>query len=129
MTVVSYLATAAVVLAVIWAVVRLARISVRSPALAAVAVVAVFALIAITPLCGTMFNCGCAWPWDGLYHHCNVFNADAKLKCHWCDSRAAGALSMIAVFAASGLVTYRISATSERASANAASPSACSRAR
>jgi hypothetical protein len=49
---------------------------------------------------------GCDWPWAGLYHHCNVFDAFAKLKCPWNDV-AAGTLSMLAVFGASISVASR----------------------
>jgi hypothetical protein len=64
-----------------------------------------------------MFDCGCDWPWSGLSHHCNFFDALAKLKCPWCNNVAAGALSMLAVFGASMFAAYR--AASGRASANA----------
>jgi hypothetical protein len=92
MTVLSYGGPAAVVLALCWLAARVTPLSMRNPSLAALAVVAVFALIAITPLCGLMFDCGCDWPWNGLHHHCNVFDAHAKLKCPWCDSKVAGTL-------------------------------------
>jgi hypothetical protein len=113
MTVLSYAAPAAVVLALSWAVVKLTRMPVGTPSLAAVTAVVVFGLIAITPLCG----CGCDWPWSGLYHNCNFFDALSKLKCLWCNNVAAGALSMLAVFGASIFVAYR--ASSIAASANA----------
>ena len=83
------------------------------------AVVAVFALIAITPLCGFMFDCGCDWPWNGLHHHCNVFDADAKLKCPWCDSKVAGSLSMLAVFGVSAAAAWWVSASGALAGASA----------
>ena len=79
MTVLSYLGPALVVLALSWGVVKLTRMPM--PSIAAVTAVVVFALIAITPLCGLMFDCGCDWPWSGPYHHCNFFDALAKLKC------------------------------------------------
>ena len=91
MTVLSYIGPAAVVLALSWAVVKLTRMPVGTPSLAAVTAVVVFALIAVTPLCGFMFNCGCHWPWAD---HCNFFDALSKLKCPWCNNVAAGALSM-----------------------------------
>ena len=115
MTVLSYLAPALVVLALSWAVVKLTRMPIGTPSIAAATAVVVFALIAITPLCGLMFDCGCDWPWSGLYHHCNFFDALAKLKCPWCNNVAAGALSMLAVFGAS-IFTYHASSVS--ASAN-----------
>lgn len=115
MTVLSYLGT--LVLALSWTVVKLTRMPVGTPSLAAVTAVVVFALIAIMPLCGFMFNCGCDWPWSGLYHHCNFFDALSKLKCPWCNNVAAGALSMLAVFGASIFVAYRASSLS--ASTNA----------
>lgn len=117
MTVLSYAAPAAVVLALSWVVVKLTRMPVGTPSLAAVTAVVVFGLIAITPLCGLMFGCGCDWPWSGLYHNCNFFDALSKLKCPWCNNVAAGALSMLVVFGASILVAYR--ASSIAASANA----------
>jgi hypothetical protein len=116
MSVLSYIAPAAVVLALSWAIVKLTRMPAGTPAIAAVTSVAVFGLIAITPLCGFMFGCGCDWPWSGLYDHCNFFDALSKLKCPWCNNVAAGALSMLAVFGASILVAYR--ASSITASAN-----------
>jgi hypothetical protein len=109
MTVLCYLGPAALVLALSWAVVKLTRMPIGTPSIAAVTAVVVFALIAITPLCGFMFDCGCDWPWSGLYHYCNFFDALAKLKCPWCDNVAAGALSMLAVFGASIFVAYRAS--------------------
>jgi hypothetical protein len=117
MTVLSYLGPAALVLALSWAVVKLTRMPLGTPAIAAVTAVVVFSLIAITPLCGFMFNYGCDWPWSGLYHHCNFFDALSKLKCPWCNSVAAGLLSMLAVFGASIFAAYR--ASSITASANA----------
>ena len=107
---------AALVLALSWAAVKLTRIPIGTPSIAAVTAVVVFALIAITALCGFMFNCGCDLPWSGLYHHCNFFDALAKLKCPWCDNVGAGALSMLAVFGTSTFAAYR--AASVSASAN-----------
>lgn len=106
--VLSYVGTAAVVLALCWAVLRVTPLWRRSPSVAAAAVVMIFALIAITPLCGSMFDCGCDWPWHGLHQHCNVFDDHADWKCPWCDSKLAGTLSMLAVFGSSGFVAYRI---------------------
>ncbi len=117
MTVLSYVGTAAVVLLLCWAAARVTPVSRRNPSLAALAVVAVFALIAITPLCGFMFDCGCDWPWLGLHHHCNVFDAHAKLKCPWCDSKVAGSLSMLAVFGASGAAAWGFSTSGALAAA------------
>jgi ammonia channel protein AmtB len=65
MSVLSYIAPAAVVLALSWGIVKLTRMPAGTPAIAAVTSVAVFGLIAITPLCGFMFGCGCDWPWSG----------------------------------------------------------------
>lgn len=75
MMVLSYVGPAALVLALSWAVVKLTRMAVGTPAIGAVTAVVVFALIGVTPLCGFMFDCGCDWPWSGLYHHCNFFDA------------------------------------------------------
>jgi hypothetical protein len=110
MVVLGYAGTAAVVLALVWAAVRLTPLARRNPALAALAVVGVFGLIAITPFCGVMFDCGCDWPWRGLHLHCNVFDAAAKLKCPWCDSKVAGSLSMLTVFGLSSAAAYGVSA-------------------
>jgi hypothetical protein len=117
MTVLSYVVPAALVLALAWGVIKLTRMPVGTPAIAAVTAVVVFALIAVTPFCGLMFGRGCDWPWSGLYHHCNFFDALAKLKCPWCNNVAAGVLSMLAVFGASMFAAYR--AASITASANA----------
>jgi hypothetical protein len=117
MTVLGYLVPAAAVLALAWGAIRLAWIPARSPALAAVAVVAVFALIAVTPLCGFMFDCGCDWPWRGLHRHCNAFAAHAELKCPWCDDLVAGTFSMLIVFGASGVASFRAGAKGTNASA------------
>ena len=117
MTVLSYVGPALVVLGLCWAVVKVTRMQTGTPAIAAVTAVVVFALIAVTPLCGFMFGCGCDWPWSGLYHQCNFFDALAKLKCPWCNSTVAGGLSMLAVFGASMFVAYR--AASVTGSANA----------
>ena len=117
MTVLNYVAPAALVFALSWTVVKLTRMAVGTPAIAAVTAVVVFALIAVTPFCGFMFDCGCDWPWSGLYHNCNFFDALAKLECPCCNNVAAGAFSMLAVFGASIFVAYR--AASVRASANA----------
>jgi hypothetical protein len=119
MTVLSYGGTAAVVLLLFWAAVRVTPLSGSNPPLAALGVVAVFALIAITPRCGFMFDCGCDWPWNGLHHHCNVFDAHAKLKCPWCDSKVARSLSMLAVFGASGAAAWWFSAGGALAAASA----------
>jgi hypothetical protein len=107
---------AALVLALSWAAVKLTRIPIGTPSIAAVTAVVVFALIAITALCGFMFNCGCDLPWSGLYHHCNFFDALAKLKCPWCDNVGAGALSMLAVFGTSTFAAYRAASVSASAS-------------
>jgi hypothetical protein len=112
MTVLSYLVPAAVVLVLSWAIVKLTRMPIGTPSIAAVTAVVAFGFIAITPLCGLMFDCGCDWPWFGLHHHCNIFEEQAKLKCPWCDSTVAGALSMLSVFGASSFVAYRAAAVS-----------------
>jgi hypothetical protein len=119
--VLSYVGTAAVVLALCWAALIFTPLWRRSPSVAAAAVVVIFALIAITPLCGAMFDCGCDWPWHGLHRHCNVFDAHADLKCPWCDSKVAGTLSMLAVFGSSSFVAYRIGAKGGGPSAHASS--------
>ncbi|WP_162472905.1 hypothetical protein [Methylotuvimicrobium alcaliphilum] len=54
------------------------------------------ALIAITPLCGFLFQCGCDWPWLGLDAGCNYHDLHAKHKCPWCASLGTGVLSTVA---------------------------------
>jgi hypothetical protein len=90
MTVLSYGGTAAVVLALCWAAARVTPLSWRNPARAALAVVVVFALIAITPLCGLMFDLRLRLAVNGLHHHCNVFDQDAKLNARGAISKVAG---------------------------------------
>ena len=88
MTVLSYLVPAAVVLVLSWAIVKLTRMPIGTPSIAAVTAVVAFGFIAITPLCGLMFDCGCDWPWFGLHHHCNIFEEQAKLKCLGATARS-----------------------------------------
>lgn len=57
--------------------------------------VVVVGLTAITWYCGLMFNCGCSWPWDGLYKYCNIHNPQAMHQCPWCAWAVAGILSVI----------------------------------
>lgn len=61
--------------------------------IAAGAVLVVF-MIAITPLCGFIFRCGCTWPWLGLDTGCNIYASAALQRCPWCASLTAGALSL-----------------------------------
>ncbi|MGR9087377.1 MAG: hypothetical protein ACU841_09930 [Gammaproteobacteria bacterium] len=51
-------------------------------------------LIAITPLCGFLFACGCTWPGLGLDSACNIRDHQASHQCPWCVSPAAGWLSL-----------------------------------
>lgn len=50
------------------------------------AVILLGALIAvmIVPICGWLFDCGCDWPWQGFYEHCNAFISESPEKCPWC---------------------------------------------
>ncbi|BCG65281.1 MAG: hypothetical protein methR_P3107 [Methyloprofundus sp.] len=57
------------------------------------AITFVIALVAITPLCGFLFQCGCDWPWLGLDAHCNYYKPQAEHKCPWCASMFVGILS------------------------------------
>lgn len=101
MDVLNYTIPAVVVLAVVMALaLRLPWVS-AAPQRAAAFAVGGFGLIAITPLCGLLFQCGCAWPWQGLHYDCNYFETLAKQKCPWCDSTFAGTLSMLVVFGSS----------------------------
>ena len=84
MMVLSYVGPAALVLALSWAVVKLTRMAVGTPAIAAVTAVVVFALIAVTPLCGFMFDCGCDWPGRG-----SITTATSSMR--WPSSNALGA--------------------------------------
>ncbi len=56
----------------------------------------IITLIAITPVCGFLFQCGCDWPWSGLDGRCNFHLPDAVYKCPWCESMTAGILSTLA---------------------------------
>ncbi len=51
------------------------------------------AAIVITPLCGLLFQCGCNWPWYGLYKFCNYFRPEAVHTCPWCSSLVSGVFS------------------------------------
>ncbi|MGJ0485167.1 MAG: hypothetical protein ACR65R_11655 [Methylomicrobium sp.] len=50
-------------------------------------------LVALTPLCGLFFACGCTWPWSGFFFDCNYFDLMTEHRCPWCASRLAGGLS------------------------------------
>jgi hypothetical protein len=65
----------------------------------AVAMLAI-SLIMLTPLCGLLFACGCAWPWSGFFFGCNYFDPASAHRCPWCTLPLAGGLPVIfAVFA------------------------------
>jgi hypothetical protein len=53
----------------------------------------IISLIAITPLCGFLFQCGCDWPWLGLDAKCNFYQPNSEHQCPWCASMATGVLS------------------------------------
>ncbi len=53
----------------------------------------IISLIAITPLCGYLFQCGCDWTWLGLDRHCNFHQTHAKYSCPWCASLVTGMLA------------------------------------
>ena len=53
----------------------------------------ILALILITPLCGFLFDCGCDWPWAGLYEKCNIYDDKTDSKCPWCLPWFTGVLS------------------------------------
>ncbi|MGH8552003.1 MAG: hypothetical protein ACRERS_01790 [Methylococcales bacterium] len=42
-------------------------------------------LIAVTPLCGLLFRCGCDWPWFGLMAQCNFFEPRTIHRCPFCE--------------------------------------------
>ncbi len=50
------------------------------------AVTGIVAAIAITPLCGVFFGCGCTWPVIGFTDHCNIYSQAATLVCPWCKN-------------------------------------------
>jgi hypothetical protein len=56
----------------------------------AAGVVLAVGVVAVTPLCGFIFECGCTWPWQGLDADCNIHLAAAPHRCPWCASLAAG---------------------------------------
>lgn len=56
----------------------------------------IITLLAITPVCGFLFECGCDWPWSGLDSHCNFHQPDSSHKCPWCKSMTTGVLSTLA---------------------------------
>ncbi len=60
---------------------------------AAAALTLMAALVAITPLCGLLFQCGCDWPWRGLDAGCNYYRTAAAHRCPWCVSLGGGILS------------------------------------
>jgi hypothetical protein len=41
-------------------------------------------VIIVTPLCGSIFGCGCTWPWSGLAEHCNFFDPMPERPCPFC---------------------------------------------
>lgn len=63
--------------------------------LIAASLMGIIALIAITPLCGFLFECGCDWPWLDLDAGCNYHDLHAEHKCPWCASLATGVLSTV----------------------------------
>lgn len=99
-----------VLLAVLTASAAMTPFVLRNPALSGTVVVAVFALLAITPLCGLMFDCGCNWPWHGLHLDCNYFVLESKRKCPWCGNAIAGGLSTVAAIGLGSLAAYRFGA-------------------
>jgi hypothetical protein len=59
------------------------------------AAVLAIGLIVLTPLCGLLFACGCAWPWSGFFFDCNYFDPGAKHRCPWCILPLAAGLPVI----------------------------------
>ncbi|WP_031433005.1 hypothetical protein [Methylomarinum vadi] len=65
------------------------------------AVSLVLTMIAVTPLCGFFFQCGCDWPWLGLDSGCNYYRSASLYRCPWCVSLTSGIVSAgLAVIAA-----------------------------
>ena len=58
--------------------------------LSRIAVTGIVSAIAITPLCGVFFGCGCTWPVIGFTDHCNVYDQAATLVCPWCKDLILG---------------------------------------
>jgi hypothetical protein len=48
----------------------------------------------LTPICGSLFHCGCDWPWRGFAFHCNVFVATATWHCPWCQHAVSSGLAL-----------------------------------
>ena len=64
------------------------------PELVAAIATILIALVIITPLCGLLFACGCAWPWSGFVSACNYYQPDTEHQCPWCKSDVAGWFSV-----------------------------------
>lgn len=65
------------------------------PPLTLASISLLFAFIALTPMCGYLFSCGCTWPWAGLARDCNYFDPQSPLHCPWCDNKLLGLGSML----------------------------------
>ncbi|MCI0732338.1 MAG: hypothetical protein L0Y38_00765 [Methylococcaceae bacterium] len=63
-------------------------------------------LIVITPLCGYLFGCGCAWPWSGFVENCNYFDPGERHPCPFCE-RPALSVPLLSAIALTGLVVTR----------------------
>jgi uncharacterized RDD family membrane protein YckC len=77
------------------------------PRLLAAGITLLVAVIAITPLCGLLFQCGCDWPWDGLDRKCNFHQPQALQRCPWCVEMVWGILACaMAITAGTGTTFF-----------------------
>lgn len=109
MAYIEYAITFCVLLAALTALAFTTPYAARNPARTGTVVIGIIAVLAITPLCGLMFNCGCDWPWHKLHLNCNYFLLEAKRKCPWCGNAIAGGISTISAIGLAGFTTYRFS--------------------
>ena len=70
-------------------------------------IIFVAAGLAITPYCGWLFDCGCTWPWAGLYSDCNNFKPAALHKCPWCGNYIKGFISTALTIGGATAVAFR----------------------
>jgi hypothetical protein len=63
-------------------------------------------LIVITPLCGFLFGCGCAWPWSGLVENCNYFDPFETHPCPFCEHSSLS-IPLLSAIALIGLAVVR----------------------
>lgn len=79
----------------------------RSRRPAAIATLGV-ATILVTPYCGLLFGCGCAWPWSGLAAQCSFFQPQSTIVCPWCEYAFAGTASVLLSAVSAALIAAKI---------------------